>query len=155
MIPKRTGTEDVFSPFALKDCYAGAQRIVDNDQKLCQLKGPDDQIEQRFEKDFGPELETRKETVVAGFVTPPRGVRAQAADVPLAGLDQPGNGRRQKIRPASFGKRQTKTEDYFGKVRCRLVGNHSPFLPMCEMLSQHSTSENGLFFLSMSSFVNP
>jgi hypothetical protein len=26
---------------------------------------------------------------------------------------------------------------------------------VCEMSSQHSTSEDGLFFLSVSSFVNP
>ena len=50
------GAEDMFAPF-------GAQRIVDGDQELLQLKRLNDQGKQDFEKQFGPEFEMGKEAV--------------------------------------------------------------------------------------------
>jgi hypothetical protein len=138
----------MFAPF-------GAQRIVDGDEKFLQLKGLDDQNEKSFEEDFGPELEMRKETVEAGFVALEPGSVTEFADMPLAGLDQPRNCRRAQIRPTSFGKGQTKIEDYLRKFRCISVVDHGPSLPVCEMSSQHSTSEDGLFFLNPLSSINP
>ena len=148
VIPERAGAEDVFAPF-------GTQRIVDDDEKVLQLKGLDDQDEKRFEESFRAEFEMRKETVEAGFVAFETCSVTELADMPLTGLDQPGDRRGAQIRPTPFGKSQTKTEENLGKVRCRVVVNHSPFLQRCEMVSSPSTSENGLFFLSALSSVNP
>jgi hypothetical protein len=144
VIPERSGPEDVPAPF-------GAEGVVDGDQKLRELKGLNDQQEQGFEKGFGPELEMGEEAVETGFVTVEACPVAKPADMPLAGLDQPGNGCRAQIRPAPFGKGQTKIEDYFGKVRCNSVADHGPFSSFCEFVSQQIASENGLFFLSMGS----
>jgi hypothetical protein len=148
VIPEGAGAKDVFAPF-------GAKRIVDGDEKFRQLKGWDDQNEKSFEEDFGPELEMGEEAVEAGFVAFETCSVTQSTDMPLAGLDQPWDCRRAQIRPTSFGKSQTKIEDYLRKFRCIPVVDHGPSLPVCEMSSQHSTSEDGLFFLSVSSFVNP
>jgi len=148
VIPEGAGAKNAFAPF-------WAKCIVDGDEEFRQLKGLDDQNEKSFEKDFGPELEMGKETVEAGFVTFEPGSVPKLADMPLAGLDQPRYRHRAQIRPTPFGKGQTKTEENLGKVRCRVVVNHSPFLQRCEMVSSPSTSENGLFFLSALSSVNP
>ena len=148
VIPERAGAEDLLAPF-------GAQRIVDDNEEIFQLKGLDDQREKLLEEDFGPELEMGEEAVKAGFVAVETGAVTQLADVPLTGLNQPRDRCCAKIRPTPFGKGPTKTEDYFGKVRCRVVVNHGPFLQVREMSSQHSTSENGLFFLNALSSFNP
>jgi len=142
MIPERAGAEDVFSPF-------GAQRIVDGDQKFLQLESPDDQKQQSFEKSLAPKLEMGEETVEAGFVAFETRSVTETANMPLAGLNQPRDSGRTKIRPTSFGKGQTKTEENFRKFRCRVIMYHSPFSWLCEMVSQPSTSENGLFFLNV------
>jgi hypothetical protein len=148
VIPEGAGTEDVFAPF-------GTKRIVDGDEKFLQVKGLNDQNEKSFEKYFGAELEMGKETVEAGLVAFEPGSVTQSANMPLPGLDQPWDRRRAQVRPTPFGKSQTKIEDYLRKFRCIPVVDHGPSLQMCEMSSQHSTSEDGLFFLSVSSFVNP
>jgi len=148
VIPEGACAENVFAPF-------WAQRVVDSHEEFRQLKGLDDQKEKSFEEDLGPELEMGEETVEAGFVALEPGSVTQSADVPLTGLDQPRNCRRAKIRPTSFGKGQTKIEDYLRKFRCIPVVDHGPSLPVCEMSSQHSTSEDGLFFLNPLSSFNP
>jgi hypothetical protein len=78
----------------------------------------------------------------------------QSTDVPLAGLNHPGNHSCAQVRPASFGKGQTEIQDYLGKFRCRVVVNHSLFSGCVELASQPLASENGLFFLSSLSRVN-
>ena len=147
VIPERAGAINVFAPF-------GAQRIVDGNQKFFELKGLDDQDQKRFEKGFGPELEMGEEAVKACFVAFESRSVSEAADMPLAGLNQPGNRGRTKIGPAPFGKGQTKTEENLGKVRCRVVVDHGPFSCFCELISQSFASENGLFFLNSLSRVN-
>jgi len=147
MIPERAGAKDMFAPF-------GTKRIVDGDQKFFQLKALDDQNKKGFEKRLAPELEMGEESVKAGFVAFESGSVAETANMPLAGLNQPGNHRRSQIRPAPFGKGQTKTEENLGKVRCRVVSNHSPFSGCCELRSQQLASENGLFFLNSLSRLN-
>lgn len=147
VIPERAGPVDMLAPF-------GTQRIVDGNQEFFELKGLDDQGQKCFEKSFGPELEMGEETVEAGFVAfEIRGPR-QAADVPLPGLNQPRNRRRTQIRPAPFGKSQTKTEENFRKFRCTVVSNHSPFSGCCDLVSQPLASEDGLFFLNSLSRFN-
>ena len=148
VIPEGTGAENMLAPF-------WAECIVDGDKKLFQLKGLDDQKQKSFEESFVPELEMGEEAVKARFVTVESRAVTQSTDVTLAGLNHPGNRGCTKIRPTPFGKSQTKIEDYLGKFRCIPVVDHGPSLRMCEMSSQHSTSEDGLFFLSVSSFVNP
>lgn len=147
MIPEWAGAEDVLAPF-------GAQRIVDGNQKFFELKGLDDQDQKGFEESFGAELEMGEEAVETGFVAFESGSVTEPANMPLAGLNQPGNHRRTQIRPASFGKGQTKTEENFGKFRCRVVSNHSPFSGCVELSSQPLASENGLFFLNFLSRFN-
>ena len=147
VIPEGAGAVDVFAPF-------GAQSIVDDHQKLRELKGLDDQKQQSFEKSFWPKLEMGEKTVEAGFVAVESRSVSKASDVALAGLNHPGNRGCTKIRPASFGKGQTKIQDYLGKVRCRVVSNHSPFSGCVELVSQPLASVNGLFFLSSLSRVN-
>jgi hypothetical protein len=142
VIPERSGAEDVFAPF-------GAQGIVDGNQELRELKGPEDQIQQNLEEGFGPELEMGKETVEAGFVAFEACAVTEPADMPLAGLNQPRDCSRTQIRPAPFGKGQTKVEDYFRKFRCCSVVNHGPFSCGCESVSHQLASENGLFFLNI------
>lgn len=148
VIPEGAGAEDVFAPF-------GTQRIVDGNEKFLQLKGLNDQDEKRFEEGFGTELEMREEAVEAGFVAIETGAVTELPDMPLTRLDQPRDRSRTQIRPTSFGKGQTKTEENLGKVRCRMASKHGPSLRVCEMSSQHSTSEDGLFFLSFLSSVIP
>ena len=148
VIPEGASSKDVLAPL-------GTQGIVDDDEEFRQLKGLDGQDEKLFEENFGPEFEMGKETIETGFVAFETCSVTQLANVPLTRLDQPRNCGRAKIRPASFGKGQTKIEDYFRKFRCIPVVDHGPSLRVCEMSSQHSTSEDGLFFLSVSSFVNP
>ena len=147
VIPKRTGAKDMFAPF-------GTQRIVDGDEEFLQLKGLDDQLQKGFEENLVTKLEMGEETVETGFVAFEACSVSEPADVPLAGLNQPGNCGRTKIRPASFGKGQTKVEDYFRKFRCSSVVDHGPFSWGCEFVSQQIASENGLFFLNSLSRVN-
>jgi hypothetical protein len=148
MIPEGAGAIDVFAPF-------GTQGIVDGNQKLLQLESLDDQDQKSFEEGFGPKLEMGEEAVETGLVAFQTGVPAQSTDMPLTGLNDPGDCGRTKVGPASFGKSQTKTEDYFGKVRCTVVSNHGPFSCFCESVSHLLASENGLLFLSLFSLVNP
>ena len=141
VIPKGAGAEDVFAPL-------GTQRIVDGDQKFFQWKRLKDQGQQDFGKYFGTEFEMREEAVKTGFVAIQTCPCAQASDVPLPGSQEPRNGGRAKVGPAPFGKGQTKIEDYFRKLRCRMVVHHGPFSGCCELSSQQIASENGLFFLN-------
>ena len=138
----------MFAPF-------GALRIVDGNQELFQLKRLDDQSQQDFEEYFVPEFEMGEETVETGFVTFETCGSRQTADMPLAGLNKPGNRGRTQIGPAPFGKGKTKIEDYFGKFRCRVVSNHGPFSGCVELVAQPLASENGLFFLNPLSSFNP
>ena len=147
VIPERAGTINVFAPF-------GRERIVYGNQELFELKGLDDQNQKCFEKGFGPELEMREEAVKAGFVTFESCSVTEAADMPLTGLNQPGNRGRTQIGPAPFGKSQTKVEDYFRKFRCSSVVDHGPFSCLCEFVCQQIASENGPFFLNSLSSVN-
>jgi hypothetical protein len=147
VIPERAGAVDVLAPF-------GAESIVDDNQKLRKLKSLNDQKQQSFEKNFGPELEMGEETVEAGFVAVESRSVTKTPDVALAGLNHPRDRGCTKIRPASFGKGQTEIEDYLGKVRCTVVSNHSPFSGCCELRSQQLASENGLFFLNPLSWFN-
>ena len=147
VIPKRAGAVDMFAPF-------GAQRIVDSDQKFLQLKGLEDQKQKGFEKSLAPELEMGEETVEAGFVAFETRSVPEAADMPLAGLNQPWDSGRTKIRPAPFGKSQTKTEENLGKFRCRVVSNHSPCCGCGDLDTHPLASENGLFFLDPLSRFN-
>ena len=54
--------------------------------------------------------------------------------MPLTGLDHPRDGHGDDVRPASFGKSATTTEDDLGKFRCRLVVNHGPLYSSREEL---------------------
>jgi len=141
VIEEKASTVDVPAPF-------GTQRVVDGDQKLFEFECLDDQGKKSFEENLGTKLEMTEEAVETRFVTTETGAVTKATDMPLTGLDQPRDGHRRKIRPASFGKSQTKTEENLGKFRCRMVSNHSPFSGGCELVSSPFASEFGLFFLS-------
>ena len=147
VIPERAGAVDVLAPF-------GAESIVDDNQKLRQLKGLNDQKQQSFEKNFGSELEMGEETVEAGFVAVESCSVTKAPDVALTRLNQPRNRGCTKIRPTPFGKSQTKIEENRRKFRGRVVSKHSPFSGCVELASQPLASENGLFFLNSLSRFN-
>ena len=119
------------------------------------MKGLEDQGQQDFEKHFGPEFEMGEEAVETGFVAIQTRPCAQAPDVTLTGPEEPRDGGGAKVRPAPFGKGQTKTEDYFRKLRCRMVVHHGPFSWGCEFVCQQIASEGGLFFLNPLSSFNP
>ena len=135
VIPEGTGAINMFAPFALKDCSAGTERIVDSNQKLLQLKGLDDQLQKSFEENLVAKPEMGEEAVKARFVAFEARSVTEPADMPLAGLNQPRDCGGTKIRPASFGKGQTKVEDYFRKFRCSSVVDHGPFSWGCEFVS--------------------
>ena len=135
VIPEGTGAINMFAPFALKDCSAGTERIVDSNQKLLQLKGLDDQLQKSFEENLVAKPEMGEEALKARFVAFEARSVTEPADMPLAGLNQPRDCGGTKIRPASFGKGQTKVEDYFRKFRCSSVVDHGPFSWGCEFVS--------------------
>jgi hypothetical protein len=87
-------------------------------------------------------------------VAMPSGSEAEAADMPLARLNQPWDHGCTQVWPASFGEGQTKAQDNLGKFRCRVVVNHGPFSCFCELVSQPFVSENGPFFLNTVSLFN-